>query len=212
MKAIRLLALVAAAMLVVGGTAGATSEQPEPSRQPRTEGPIGFDGSQCSDEPVVSDEGTVLGHSEICLYQYSFETLSERDVLNEYGAAWIQGSFTPAQGWCVTDVEAGIEITGGRYSSTSKVATGKKASVRLALNAGGNALENAKISQPVSAAGGTFTTAAVKDANPGSAIEWRGKSAKAVAVVSGVGYSYPMLDGGPEKISYGFRHFAVASC
>lgn len=213
MKVSRLLGtLLAACLTLGGGVASASLAESGPAGQPDTEGPVSFTDSACSDDVVRSDSGEVLGTTEACVFLYQFDSLSEVDVLREYGAAWLQAEFTPAEGWCATEVGSSLELTGGEAEGVSKDSEeGKKTLTKLTLTAGGNALENARISQThVRGPGESETTATTGGPNVGT--KWEGKSSKPVSIVNGVAYSYEFLQGDPGKINYGFTNFSLEAC
>ena len=213
MQRARWLALFIAYFVLVGGgpVRAAETGAGGPSSQPKTSGPVELSDSQCSGQAVRSDSGTLLGQAQVCLYLYDFDNLSELDVLRDHGAGWLQARFAPAPGWCATEVGADMQFSGGRMESISKTtAKGRKATARLNLTAGDNALEDAKISQTWKPNGGPAH--AVTDGGPAISIDWSGSSAKAITLTGGLGYSYEILQGAPEKISYGFSKFSLATC
>jgi hypothetical protein len=149
MKVTRVLVAALALCLTRVGPAGGAIGEPEPGSNPKTEGPIAIENSRCSNQTVRSDsDDTVLGHAEYCLFLYKFDTLSEVDVLREYGAVWLQARFDPAEGWCATDVATKVLVSGGRSEAITKAPrAGGKVATKLRLDAGGNALQEATISQ-----------------------------------------------------------------
>jgi hypothetical protein len=213
MKLTKLLAPLLAACLAWAGASARAETLPQgPEREPKTQGPLTLDTNRCSDDGVRSEDGTLLGKAVTCLYLYSFDPLSEIDVLRNYGAAWLQASFVPARGWCVTDLGAKVQMSEGDPEGISKTTPdGKKAATKLAITAGGTALEDGEISQTSVRGPGDLETIAPAD-RPAVVSEWQGKSAKQISLVQGVAYSYEMLAGAPEKISFGFSDFAVESC
>lgn len=200
--------------MLSGGSALASGDPQGPSKEPKVEGPLSSDGSQCSNDVVRSDSGTLLGRTEVCLYLYSFDTLSEIDLLREHGAAWLQARFVPEAGWCATSVSSRVALSGGRGEAISKdSAAGRKMDTKLTVTAAGNApLENGRVSQTWAAAKGTIETSAPDGGQPVVASKWQGKSAKPVNLVSGVAYSYDLLAGAPGKVNFGFTDFALTTC
>ena len=217
MKRLRRIGSVVAVALVLGvlggGHASASLDADGPSSQPKTSGPVELDGSQCSAQVVRADSGAVLGNAEVCLFLYSFEALSEVDLLRDYGAGWLQARFVPAEGWCATDVGAELRFSSGRMESISKAtAKARKATARMIMTAGGNALEDGKVSQAWRSNVGLAHAVAPEAGRPAIAIDWKGSSSKAITLVGGLGYSYEILQAAPEKISYGFSKFGLTSC
>lgn len=212
MKLLRVpLAAVLGCLLLVAPALGSELNR-GPSSSPKTEGPVTQDRSQCSDQSVKSEAGEVLGRAEACVYVFSFDTLSEVDVLREYGAAWLQARFVPAAGWCATDVAMRLGLSGGQSEGTTKAPKERgRVATKLVLDAGGNALEAGSISQKWTAAPGGLGTKPL-EGQPGAVTSWSGETAKAVNLVSGVGYSYEMLGGAPESISFGFSRLSLSSC
>jgi len=212
MKSSRKLLSALALCLVLGAPAAASEVDQGPGSNPKVEGPVLQDNSQCSEQPVKGDSGDVLGRAETCIYLYSFDTLSETDVLREYGAVWLQARFVPAEGWCATDVGTRLELDGGQIEGTTKAPreTGAKVTTKLKLTAGGNALEDGAISQRWAAAPGDITTKSGE--GHGVSSVWSGETSKPVNLVSGVSYSYEMLGAGPENIAFGFSKFSLVSC
>lgn len=206
--------LVAAALLLSAGAARASVEQQQdPSKGPRTEGPVTLDDSTCDERTIRSDDGTVLGSGNVCIYLYSFDTTSEIDLTREYGAAWAQARFTPAQGWCATEVESRIELSEGDLERIAKgPARPGKVTTRLPMDARGNAIEEALISKAWTSSAGKTSNTAPAGKKPSTTSAWKGKSAKPVSLVGGLAYSYDILEGSPEKVGYGFSKLSVASC
>ena len=212
MKFSRTLLGALALCLVLGAPAAASEVDQGPSTKPQTKGPVALDSGQCSNQVVRSEsDNSVLGIADTCIYLYNFDTLSEVDVLREYGAVWLQARFVPAEGWCATDVGTKLELTGGQIEGTTKAprTTGAKTNTKLKLTAGGTALEDGVISQRWTPAPGDIATKA--EGNGVSSV-WSGETSKPVNLVSGLGYSYEMLGSGVEKIGFGFTKFSLVTC
>jgi hypothetical protein len=134
-------------------------------------------------------------------------------VLREYGAVWLQARFVPTKGWCAAELATEIEVSGGRNEgiTTGTGPGGHKMTSKLKLRAGGHALETGRISQSWTPAPGFLETTSASD-TPSVTAKWEGRSNRAVNLVSGVGYSYEMLDGAPDKVAFGFNRFSLVSC
>jgi hypothetical protein len=198
--------------LMLGAPAAGSEIDQGPSTKPQTKGPVALDRGECSNQQVRSDsDNSVLGLAEICVYLYSFDSLSEIDVLRDYGAVWLQTRFVPTEGWCATDIGTRLELDGGQIEGTTKAPreTGK-VTTKLKLTAGGNALEDGSISQRWAAAPGDITTKSLD--GHGASTVWSGETSKPVNLVSGLGYSYEMLGSGPENIGFGFTKFSLVTC
>jgi hypothetical protein len=174
---------------------------------------VALDDTVCDERDVRSDEGALLGRSAACVYLFSFDTLSETDLLREHAAVWFQGIFTPSQGWCVTGLESRIQLTGGSLEGVTKAtAKARRNTVSLTMDAGGSALENARITQRWIQRDGLAHTNVARGTTPGVRTAWTGRSSAPVTTVSGLAYSYDLLTGSPESISYGFSDLSLAAC
>jgi hypothetical protein len=211
MKRLRLIAPLLLSGLLLGGPAAATTAELEPSRGPSTQGPVTLDDSACTEREIKGDDGLLLGRAEACVFVYSFDTLRELDLQREYGAIWTQARFTPEPGWCSTELSVGLQMDGGTPEKTTKAPAKRKALTRLVLNAHGNALEAAQISQSWAHFGKT-TNEVVKGDKVELSSRWKGKTDRSVSMVSGLAYSYNVLDGPPEGFAYGFDRFSLAAC
>ena len=209
MKLIRALAPVLTACLIFSATGASAGTVEEVG--PKAEGPFKQDREQCSEDTVRSASGTVLGKTETCLFLYSFDRLSELHVTRDFGAAWLQTRFTPAAGWCTTELGAALSLSSGRLERVAQATTeGGKVTTRLTFNARGRALQEGRITQTAADPGGRLVARESKGTSYG--LDWRGKTDKAVSLVAGVAYSYDFLTGPPQKFSYGFTNFALTSC
>ena len=213
MRLNRVLAPLVAALLLMGSSAAlAEADRVDPERGPKTEGPLTLEDTACDERAVKSDDGDVLGRAEVCLYLYKFDTLSENDLLQEHGAAWLQARFTPVDGWCVTDLTSRLQVDGGTMETVSKGRIKRgRVLVALPVNAGGSARESGMISQTWLEPAGLAHSNVTSTEDAAIKTIWRGHYAGPVSVVGGVGYSYDILSP-PSEIAFGLSELSLATC
>jgi hypothetical protein len=200
----------------VAETAG---EQIQAKDRPKTTGPVLEESSQCSSEDLRGKAGDLLGTARTCVFLFSLNRLGgEYDLLNDYGAAWLQTTVEPAKGWCATKLESTLftapsmnvlDVTKRDAENFGKAAD---VTTKLALDAEGKALEEGTISQRYAAQPGTLGTQV--DRSSGAEINtlWTGATSKRVALVSGFEYSWSTLETQPTDFRYGLSYLAFRSC
>jgi hypothetical protein len=185
---------LALVLLVAAGPANA-APQLRASRPPRTSGPLEPVADPCYSETVRGD-GRVYVRTHGCFFLFAFDRLSETDLLRAYGVAWLQFTLDTQNGLCADrlslalDFPQGTTIEGFTPSEPIAGRPNRQVRVHLDVTAGGNALEDASISQklivlPQRLDARVSTTSVF--------VAWRGHSDSKVAIAGGAEISWNEL-------------------
>ena len=199
--------LVTAALLAVPAHAG----QMGASKNPRASGPIELSGRSCANDKAVH-EGETIALLNSCIWLYEFNKAMETDLARSYGAGWVQTTVDPVNGWCATKVASELSVPGTVTLHNSapqrRVTTKKKTRTRVKLNldAEGNAVDEANISQRFNLYPRKMWTA-IPDSNRAVQTTWRGRESSKLAFALGAEISWGMLEtpnikGGLGRMSF----------
>ena len=186
---------LALVFLVVPVAPANAAPQLRASRPPRTTGPLEPVANPCTSETVRGD-GRVYVRSHGCFFLFSFDRLSETDLLRGYGVAWLQFTVDTQNGLCMDRLTLALdfpETTTIEAFTPSKPIAGKgdrQIRVHLDVTAGGNALEEASISQKL------IVLPRQLDARVSTAslfVDWRGHTDAKIALVGGAEISWNEL-------------------
>lgn len=178
-------------------TAGAA--QTRADKAPRVEGPlIQVGDTDCQRRAVKDKRGTDLAEVRWCRWSYRHIPGTEANAAEEYYVDWVQATVDPYEGFCVREVEAQVGRTPGEPSAVSKgypriVRRPGPATISLAASAGGNALEEARVSQQFHLRRGRVVQGTREFENYNYQwLFWKGSSRRPISLGLGVESSAPV--------------------
>lgn len=204
------ISLVWSALLV----AAPALSQPPAAKDPRVTGPLYLVGMSCGDNKL-KHEGDTLAAVESCIRLYEYDTLSETDVVNTYGVAWVQTSVNPVGGWCATQVETEVVLPG---TVTTHATAPKKGvsprkrdtvSVKITSSAGGAGIQDASIRQNLDVYPKSLQPEVAKNGRI-VRTNWRGRESSNLAFVAAAEISWQMLDSPQIRGGLGQMRFIKA--
>ncbi|MGH2723973.1 MAG: hypothetical protein ACRDI0_06845 [Actinomycetota bacterium] len=187
--------LLVASLLLAAPPAAAA--QLDASDRPQASGPLTYEGKSCA-KHTMRGGGQVVAKTRTCLFLYTFSPLSELDAFRDHGAAWAQTEVDPRNGWCATAIGSSLSLpkeTEGhaRAPKAKKIATSKRVTTKLVVDAQGSALSDGVLRQgyrlyPKGIAGAT------SDGGRTYTVTWTGRTSKTLAFALGVEFSAPAGD------------------
>lgn len=192
----RTLVVVALTALLLANATPAWARQLDARDEPEVSAQLTREVRRCHRE-ALKNQGQVVVRFDGCIYFYSFDPLSEIDLVNDYGVVWLQVNVDAAPGWCTTNVDASIELPGNvsRYgqvpSESASTRTPVSATVELPAEAGGNSLTSGYVRQRL-----TMYPSETADASDDEVVglSWNGETTDKLAFVLGVEIGWSMLD------------------
>ncbi len=213
MKTARDLVLVLFVLALSAGPAFA--RQLDAQKAPTVTGPL-TGGEPSCDEAEAIDEDTeeVVAMVKLCVRLYALDPGAEQDEANDYGVLWLQSNVDASPGWCANEVNTSALIGAGgavtQYSPAIRLSPAKKEeiTVRLKVDAEGNATENARLAQELLLFPRRFTMA-VAPTEEGTMVrgQWKGSAGRKLAFATATEISFPAGVGSPEmnpELTYSF--------
>ncbi len=205
-------AFVALASVVVALTGpAAQARQLRATDEPKTSGPVSEAGSSCSGDRL-EHEGETIARVESCIWVYRFDETMETDLTKTYGAVWVQNTVDPMNGWCATYIPTEITIPKGTYRHARaprdaiKVARRKRVKTKLVVDAAGQALEPARISNGYTLFPRRLKTGS-SDGGRTTRVTWSGKQSRTLAFAGGLEASWSFLGTPRFRAGFGLMKF-----
>jgi hypothetical protein len=193
----KLLAVLLVCLAVLGGSAAHAARQLRADDEPAVEPPLYQSDKQCDDQTLKSGRKPVI-RVAFCVFFYTFDSLSELDLNNDYGVVWAQASFDALPGFCTSELSFYVDVSPGtriHQRTPSKAVTAKRTTamdVEIAATAGGNAIDDGLISQRFQLLPGLMKPIGSGEA-PRVGVSWKGRTPAKVAFATGAEISWPML-------------------
>jgi hypothetical protein len=197
----RTVAVLLACLAIVAAAPAHAGRQLRADDEPTTEGPFYDPVTQCDDQTLKSDGKPVIKVA-FCIFFYSFDTLSELDVSDEYGVVWAQATFDAFAGYCTTELSFYVEVSPGTsvYDRIPPKRIKTKRPVGglfiLEADAGGHAITPGTVSQSLQLLPGNLTPLPEDESRVGLA--WKGRSPSKLAFVTGAEIGWEMLATPPQ--------------
>lgn len=202
--------MVTAALVV--GLASPAAGQLDARTEPVVSGPLTAlgDGQKCrATKYEVDDE--VVARAKICLFLYSLDPEKEDDPDRDYGVMWAQTNVDTRGGWCAFKVNTEVYIPEGmpvhaKVPRAQKIAKRKKVTSTLAVDAQGNATEDASVKKGLTLYPSSLSRSRRDDDTYEDTdlvrVSWRGETAQKLGFVSGMEVSWPEDEGPPEAVPF----------
>ncbi len=205
------LAGVMTAALVVG-LAPSAAGQLDARTEPVVSGPLTTlgDGKKCR-ATKYEVEGAVVARAKICLFLYSFDPEKEDDPDLDYGVMWAQTNVDTGGGWCAFKVNTEVYIpkdmpVHAKVPRAQEIPRRKKVTWKLAVDAEGNATEDASVKKGLTLYPSSLSRARREDDTYEDTdlvrVTWRGETAQKLGFVSGMEVSWPEDKGPPEAVPF----------
>jgi hypothetical protein len=184
-------------------TTSAAAAQLDPRDEPSVSGPLTTSDDAC-ERGVERRGGRVVLRVRLCYDLYLLDPGAETDSERDYGALWIQTSVNPSPGWCATEVRTsalvrpGGALVGFSPKKTRRSSTRARVTTRLKIDAGGQATEDAAISQRFTLYPRVLKPITSETSNGQRyTSRWRGNSGKKLAFAAGVEVAWTQGEGSP---------------
>lgn len=190
-------------LAVLAGSPAHAARQLRADDPPAAEGPLYDPIEQCNRQTLESDAGEPVVKVHFCIFFYSFDTLSELDVNNEYGVVWAQATFDALPGYCTSELSFYVEVSPGTtiHGRTPPKPKAPKrpttTNVEVAATAGGTALQEGLVSQRLKLLPGKMTPLA-EGTESRVGLSWKGRSPDKLAFATGAEIGWPMLEAPPQ--------------
>ena len=199
----RLVAVLLVCLAVLGGSPAYAAKQLDADDRPATEGPFYAEPDQQCDEQTLKSAGKPVIKVAFCIFFYGFDWLSELDVNHDYGVVWAQATFDALPGYCTSELSFYVEMPEGTmlYERTPRKAVATKRTIPLNVDvsatAGGNAIEDGRISQDFRLLPGKMTPTGSEE-EPKVGVAWKGRTPHKLAFATGAEISWPFLSAPPQ--------------
>ena len=203
------------------GAAMTAADQPRAEKPPRVEGPLMQVGdTDCNRWVIRNMKGTDVAGLRWCRWNYRYIPGTEANAAEEYYIDWMQATLDPYEGFCVFSAEARVGRSPGDPSAVSKgypkvVRRPGPTTISLAASAGGNAIEEGRVSQQFHLRPGRFDQGIRKFENHSYHwVSWKGVSRHPISLGLGVESASPVeAQAGVFQILTGvYRDKEVQSC
>lgn len=197
--------VVASVML---GSLPARAAPIDPATPPDASGPVAMRSVHCDRRVHRDTAGRPVATTHVCVFWFEFDALAEADLTADHGAFWIQGTLTPARGWCARRLALTLRdhtgVVGDRAPTASRrVPRTSERTVALDLDADGWSLADGRLQRRFTHRAGVYRTS-LTDGGSRFATSWEGIS-RGTASVAGAFELAVSPFGGPGTIRYGSR-------
>ncbi len=197
----KLLAVVFVCLAILGGSPAHAARQLRADDEPTVEPPLYQADKQCDDQTLRSGGKPVIKVA-FCVFFYTFDSISELDLNNEYGVVWAQATFDALPGFCTSELSFYVDVSPGtriHQRTPSEPATARRPTptlVEINATAGGNAIDEGLISQRFQLLPGKMKPIGSGD-DGRVGVSWKGRTREKVAFATGAEISWPMLASPP---------------
>lgn len=155
----------------------------------------------CTRQTERTDGGQVIAYFKVCTRYYEFDPDKENDSDSNYGAFWIQANINASNGWCARSAKIDLTYSGGVRNKAPKPGTTERAkhrerfTTKLIVDTDGHSTGDASIKNSFSLLPGKLRASRPRSGK--FRLEWRGKTANKLALVSGLELSWPQGGNAP---------------